>query len=83
MKNPLRSSPGWRHPVEVAVMIPYFAPEAAMPIISCARVRRQEGGPAIQPEWTRPERKSLAGPGIALSAHPIPSTNRKVDDQDD
>ena len=65
-------------------MMPYLAPEAAMPITSCApRLAERKASPAIQAGMERPERKKsslllhVAAQGPADAEH-----EGEVDDQD-
>ena len=59
--------------------MPYFAPEAAIPIISCApRLAERNASPAIQAGSERPERKKSSLVFVwRRSATPMPSTNKK------
>ncbi len=60
-------------------MIPYFAPEAAIPITSCApRLAERNARPVTQPGIDRPEEKKSALPFMwRFRAQPMPSTKRK------
>ena len=59
--------------------MPYLAPDAAMPITSCApRLAERKASPVTQAGIDRPDRKKSTLPFIVrLSANPIPRTKRK------
>ena len=60
-------------------MMPYFAPEAAMPITSCApRLAERKARPVTQAGMERPERKKSPLPFMyRFRANPMPSTKTK------
>lgn len=59
--------------------MPYFAPEAAIPITSCApRLALRKASPAIHAGMLRPDmKKSLELFIPRFNATPIPTTNAK------
>ena len=60
-------------------MMPYFAPEAAMPMTSCApRLAERNARPATQAGINRPERKkSVLVRMWRFSTKPMPRTKAK------
>ena len=65
-------------------MIPYLAPDAAMPITSCApRLAERKARPATQAGIRRPDKKEVVARAHVALEHEADSENEcEVDDQD-